>query len=329
MNIKKTVALLTLVFFLIACLFGCAKTSDIGAEGKNVAIITKGSDSDFWDDMKSGALAAANEFNINVTVEGPESEEDCDTQNEMIENAVSRNVDVIILSAIDYEKNAPSVQNAIDNGIKVITVDSDVNVKGKELFIGTDNISAGEKAAKQAVELCKGQKSINIGIVNYSENTENGKQRLKGFTDYIGKIENAKIVDTVNIESNTQNATAGAKKLLEKHKDINVLIGFNEWSTLGAGYAINELNLKDKVYCIGFDSNISCIDMLENGDIDILIVQNPFSMGYLSVSKAFEILSGKKQSDRTVETDTYVVNRKNMFSPDIQKILFRFNEGSN
>ena len=117
--------------------------------------------------------------------------------------------------------------------------------------------------------------------------------------------------------------------MLEKHKDINVLVGFNEWSTLGAGYAINELNLKDKVFCIGFDSNISCIDMLENGDIDILIVQNPFSMGYLSVSKAFEILTGKKQGDKTVETDTYVVNRKNMFSPDIQKILFRFNEGSN
>ena len=148
MNTKKTVALLTLVSILIACLFGCAETSDIGAEDKNIAIITKGSDSDFWDDMKSGALAAANEFNINVTVEGPESEEDYDTQNGMIENAVSRKVDVIILSAIDYEKNAPSVQNAIDSGVKVITVDSDVNVKGKELFIGTDNISAGEKAAK-------------------------------------------------------------------------------------------------------------------------------------------------------------------------------------
>ena len=329
MNIKKATALLTLTFFLIAVLFGCAKSADFDNKNNNIAIITKGSDSNFWNDMKNGAMSAANEYNVNITFEGPENEEDYKAQNKMIENAISSNAGVIILSAIDFEKNAAATQKAIDSGIKVITVDSDVNVKGKELFIGTDNISAGEKAAKQAVELCKGQKSINIGIVNYSENTENGKQRLKGFTDYIGKIENAKIVDTVNIESNTQNATAGAKKLLEKHKDINVLVGFNEWSTLGAGYAINELNLKDKVFCIGFDSNISCIDMLENGDIDILIVQNPFSMGYLSVSKAFEILTGKKQSDKTVETDTYVVNRKNMFSPDIQKILFRFNEGSN
>ena len=329
MNIKKLIALLTLALFLVSCSVGCTRASNISTKSKNVAIITKGSDSDFWNDMKSGALSAANEFNINVTVEGPENEEDYNTQNEMIENAISRKAGAIILSAIDYEKNAASVQKAIDSGIKVITVDSDVDVKGKELFIGTDNKAAGEKAAKQAVEFCENQEFINIGIVNYGENTENGKGRLKGFTDYIDKIDNAKIVDTVNIESNTQSATAGAKKLLENNKDINVLIGFNEWSTLGAGYAIKELGLKDKVYCIGFDSNVNCVNMLESGEIDTLIVQNPFSMGYLSVSKAYEILSGEKPKDEVIETDTYVVNRKNMFSPDIQKILFSFNESSN
>lgn len=329
MNIKKSIALFALALFLVACLFGCTKTSSINNKSKDVVIITKGSDSDFWNDMKSGALSAANEFNINVTVEGPENEEDYNTQNEMIENAISRKAGVIILSVIDYEKNADSVQKAIGSGIKVITVDSDVDVKGKELFIGTDNKAAGEKAAKQAVEFCKNQKSINIGIVNYGENTENGKGRLQGFTDYIDKIDNAKIVDTVNIESNTQSATAGAKKLIENNKNINVLIGFNEWSTLGAGYAIKELGLKNEVYCIGFDSNVNCVNMLEDGEIDTLIVQNPFSMGYLSVSKASEILSGEKPKDEVIETDTYVVNRKNMFSPDIQKILFSFNESSN
>ena len=329
MNIKKLTALLTLAVFIIACLFGCTKAGTQITKSKDVAIITKGSDSDFWSDLKSGALSAANEYNINLTFDGPENEEDYKAQNKMIENAVSKKVGVIVLSAIDYEKNAPSIQKAIDKGIKVITVDSDVDAKGKELFIGTDNVSAGKKAAMQAVELCKGQKSINIGIVNYGKNTENGKNRLKGFTDYIDKIENAKIVDTVNVESNTKNATLGAKKLLEKNKDINVLIGFNEWSTLGVGYAIKELGLKDSVYGIGFDSNVNCVDMLESGEIDTLVVQNPFSMGYLSVSKASEILSGKKQKDSTVETDTYIVKRDNMFSPSIQKILFSFNEEEN
>lgn len=63
----------------------------------------------------------------------------------MIENAVYRNVGAIILSAIDFEKNAPAVRKAAEKGIKIITVDSDVDVAEKELYIATDNYSAGQK----------------------------------------------------------------------------------------------------------------------------------------------------------------------------------------
>lgn len=328
MNIKKTLVAFAVVLSLVFCFVGCTG-ANLSSKSKTVAVITKGSDSDFWNDVKNGAFSAATEYNIDITFEGPDSEEDYESQNKMIENAVSKNVGAIVLSAIDYEKNAPAVQKAIDKGIKVITVDSDVDADGKELFIGTDNVSAGKKAAEQAIELCKNKKSVNIGIVNYGENTENGKQRLKGFTDYIEKVKNAKVVASVNVESNAESATLGAKQLIEENKGINVLIGFNEWSTLGVGCAIKDLNLKDEVFGIGFDSNVNCVGMLETGEIDTLIVQNPFSMGYLSVSKAAELLLGNAKTDGVIETDTYVVNRKNMFSPDVQKILFSFNNENN
>lgn len=328
MNIKKTLVAFAVVLSLVFCFAGCTG-GNLSSKSKTVAVITKGSDSDFWNDVKNGAFSAATEYNIDITFEGPDSEEDYESQNKMIENAVSKNVGAIVLSAIDYEKNAPAVQKAIDKGIKVITVDSDVDADGKELFIGTDNVSAGKKAAEQAIELCKNKKAVNIGIVNYGENTENGKQRLKGFTDYIDKVRNAKVVASVNVESNAESATLGAKQLIEENKGINVLIGFNEWSTLGVGCAIKELNLKDEVFGIGFDSNVNCVGMLETGEIDTLIVQNPFSMGYLSVSKAAELLLGNAKTDGVIETDTYVVNRKNMFSPDVQKILFSFNNENN
>lgn len=328
MNIKKTLVAFAVVLSLVFCFAGCTG-GNLSSKSKTVAVITKGSDSDFWNDVKNGAFSAATEYNIDITFEGPDSEEDYESQNKMIENAVSKNVGAIVLSAIDYEKNAPAVQKAIDKGIKVITVDSDVDADGKELFIGTDNVSAGKKAAEQAIELCKNKKSVNIGIVNYGENTENGKQRLKGFTDYIEKVKNAKVVASVNVESNAESATLGAKQLIEENKGINVLIGFNEWSTLGVGCAIKDLNLKDEVFGIGFDSNVNCVGMLETGEIDTLIVQNPFSMGYLSVSKAAELLLDNAKTDGVIETDTYVVNRKNMFSPDVQKILFSFNNENN
>ena len=220
---------------------GCAGGSNLQPKNSDVAVIIKGSDSDFWNEVKSGAFSAATEYNIDITFEGPDNEEDYESQNKMIEKAVSKNVGAIVLSAIDYEKNASSVQKAIDKGIKVITVDSDVNVSGKELFIGTDNVSAGKKAAKRAVTLCENQKSVNIGIVNYGENTENGQQRLKGFKDYISKVEKmfegtkVKKVNTMNLEGKSKRRglvvgkTAKSKKaivwLTEDSKDIEIFAG--------------------------------------------------------------------------------------------------------
>ena len=169
-----------MIAVLLLCgLSGCKDGQGFDSDTPSVAIIIKGSESDFWNDVKKGALSAATEFNIDITFEGPDNEEDYETQNRMIENAVSRNVGAIILSAIDYEKNAPAVRKAAEKGIKIITVDSDVDVADKELFIATDNYSAGLKTAQVAQKLCGEQESINIGIVNYGENTENGSRAFR------------------------------------------------------------------------------------------------------------------------------------------------------
>ena len=89
--------------------------------------------------------------------------------------------------------------------------------------------------------------------------------------------------------------------------------------------AIKELGLKEHVCAIGFDNNTECVGMLETGELDTLIVQNPFSMGYLAVMNAANILSGKK-TESVIKTDVYVVDRSNMFSADVQKILFGFDK---
>ncbi len=322
MNIKKIFISLFVLCFAIVCFIGCTHTTTQSAHGK-VAVITKGSDSDFWSDLKSGAVTAATEYNLELTVEGPDNESDCEAQNKLIRNAISRKVDVIVLSAIDYNNTAPAVQEAVDNGIKVIMIDSNVNVKNTQSFIGTNNIQAGKRAGEAVEKLCKDKGKIYIGVVSSGENTENNNERQQGFADYIGTLENAEIVKTVYVSSDQDNATAEAKKLLTEHPEINAVIGFNEWATLGVGMAISELDLADNVCGVGFDSNIKCVGMLETGEIDTLIVQNPFAIGYLAVSNAATLMSGKS-IEPSIETSVYVVDRSNMFNKDVQKVLFSF-----
>ena len=64
--------------------------------------------------------------------------------------------------------------------------------------------------------------------------------------------------------------------------------------------------------------------MLETGEMDALIVQNPFAMGYFGVEKAAALISGKNIHSGDIYTDVTTVTKENLFDDDIQKILFRF-----
>ena len=319
MNPKKIVSLV-LAFSMTVCLCACSKTDS----KEYIAVIAKAVNSEFWHNVNNGVLSAATEYNVTVTFEGPENEENYYAQNSLIENAVKNGADAIVLSAIDYNNSVATVNAAVREGVKVIAIDSDVNSDAVSLFIGTDNIAAGKEAGKAAVDGFSADSEIIIGLVNYNANTDNGNQREKGFREYIGTVSNARIAASVTAESNEKSATAAAEKLLKQNPRINVIVGFNEWMTLGVGNAVKNLGLSKKVRSVGFDSNLISVGMLETGEMDALIVQNPFAIGYLGIEKAAALISGESLPSREIYTDVTTVTKENIFDNDIQKILFRF-----
>ena len=178
MNPKKIVSLV-LAFSMTVCLCACSKTDS----KEYIAVIAKAVNSDFWHNVNNGVLSAATEYNVTVTFEGPENEENYYAQNSLIENAVKNGADAIVLSAIDYNNSVATVNAAVREGVKVIAIDSDVNSDAVSLFIGTDNIAAGKEAGKAAVDGFSADSEIIIGLVNYNANTDNGNQREKGFRE--------------------------------------------------------------------------------------------------------------------------------------------------
>lgn len=290
---------------------------------KDVAVIVKSQSSEFWKSVEKGVNAAATEYNVSVTFEGPENEEDYMSQNKMIESAINRNVDSIIISAIDYNRCADAISKAAQKGIKIIAMDSTVSSPAVSMFVGTDNFSAGKTAGQACVDSFSKNEKISIGIVNYNKDTENGQRREEGFREYISQIENAEIVGVVNVDSTAESATVGALKLLNENPQINALVGFNEFMTLGIGNAIKQKGLSDRVMAVGFDANVNSVEMLETGEMDALVVQNPFAMGYLGIQNAVSLINGKVK-ETTVYTPISLITKENMFDEENQKLLFKF-----
>ena len=322
---KRATGLFITMFFAVNVFTACGiNDKELGADGSkiNVAVIAKSTTSEYWKTTFAGANAASAEYNLEVTFEGPENEEDYETQNNMIRSAVENGANAIVFSAVDYNANAEAINEAVGAGVKVVVIDSDVNSNLVSCRISTDNYKAGQMVGEAV--LTGNEEALKVGIVNFDKNSENGQQREKGFRDKVAGKERVTIVSSINVNSTTEEAKAGTIRMLQENPEINIIVTFNEWTSLGVGYAVQELGLADEARVVAFDSNVISVGMLETGEVDALIVQNPYAMGYLGVEYAWMLTNGEKLKETDIDTTTTLITRENMYDPDNQKVLFPF-----
>lgn len=320
----RTNKLAAALMALLLCAALCACAADTGYSGQHtVTLVAKSTETEFWLSVFAGAQAAASEYNMDLTIIGPETEEDYETQNMMVTQAVQAGAEAIVFSAIDFENNASAIDDAAGHGARIVAIDSSVDSEMVSTYIGTDNYAAGEMAARAVLDRVEGP--LRVGIVNYDESSANGQERERGTTDVLAGCGRAEIVAVINTLAEASRAMEDTVNMLLKSPEINVLIAFNEPTSVGAARAVEQLGLHDLVFLVGFDSNVETVDGLQEGSVDALIVQNPYAMGYLGVESAYKLLSGKEASiERVVDTSTQVVDRENLFTMDSQKALFTF-----
>ena len=309
---------------LALALGGCAAAAPTGARHR-VAIVAKSTRTEFWLSVFAGAQAAAAEYNVELDISGPETEEDYETQNRMVAEAVDAGAEALVFSAIDYENNAAAIDAAAAAGVRIVAIDSNVDSAAVQTYIGTDNYAAGQMAAQAALDAVDGE--LTVGIVNYDISSANGQERERGARDLFEESGRAQVAARINTLAEAGRAQADTEELLRAHPDINVLLAFNEPTSVGAAAAVAAQELSDTVFLVGFDSNLATVEGLQNGSVDALIVQNPYAMGYLGVESAYRLLSGQGGSlAPTVDTATSIVDLENLFTMDSQKALFAFEQ---
>ncbi len=312
------------VLAALVCL--CACSADGTSSTRHaVALVAKSTETEFWLSVFAGARAAATEYNLDLSIMGPETEEDYETQNRMVSEAAQTGAEAIVFSAIDYENNATAIDDAARSGVKIVAIDSSVDSQAVSTYIGTDNYAAGQMAAQAALDRVDGP--LRVGIVNYDISSANGQERERGALDVFEQSGRSQVTAVINTLAQADYARRDTAALLKEHPQINVLLAFNEPTSVGAAQAVEELGLSEDVFLVGFDSNVSTVDGLQEGSVDALVVQNPYAMGYLGVESAYKLLSGQGGDLKpTVDTSTQVVDRENLFTMDSQKALFAFEQ---
>lgn len=316
----KRSRLLAAAFLLCLTLCACAAAQKPQTPYRMV-LITKSTTTQFWASVIAGAGAAKAEYNVDLSVVGPDTEEDYECQNRYIRQAVSDGADAIIFSAVSYSENAAAIDEAAAAGVRIVVIDSDVDSKQVSARIGTDNLEAGRMAASAALDTSAPE--LYVGVVNFDRTSRNGQEREMGLRDAFREDARVSEIRTLHVQTSPEAAREGAKRLLAEYPETNVLIGLNEPLSVGVGMAAEELGLSGAVRVIGFDANVTCVELLRSGDMSALVVQNPYAMGYLGVETAWKLLEGKP-FDALIDTSTAIVTRDNMFTAEGQQALFSF-----
>jgi ribose transport system substrate-binding protein len=104
--------------------------------------------------------------------------------------------------------------------------------------------------------------------------------------------------------------------LLTRLRDqgIDGVFAPNESSTNGVLNVLRNQGMRRKVHVMGFDSSEPLLQALEEGDLDGLIVQDPYRMGYLGVWTLVHHLEGYDVTadGRRQSTGEYLLTKQNL-----------------
>lgn len=315
MKRKQWIALL-LVAALCAPFTGCLLRS-----GPNrlftIDLIVKGTDAAFWKSVDDGAQEAAGSCGAVVQMYGPETEKYYMDQIGVVEDSIARRPDAIVLAAADYTLLARPVQRAVDAGIPVVMVDSDVNNQNTVAYVGTDNDQLGKRLAE---ELCKQVSGGEVGIVSFVQDSYPAVQRESGFRSAMESNEKFTLLDTVYCESDADRAAELTAAMVKQNPQLSAVVALNAQSAEGAARALSELGSPVPVFAI--DCTPVEAMYMEEGIVSVALLQNPYQMGYYSVEAACKYLRG--ETVQNVSTGIYAVDADTMFDDLYQQLIFPF-----
>jgi len=322
---KRTIGAVVGLAAAALVLAGCASDGggSAAADGEKpyVALISKGFQHQFWQAVKAGAEQAAEEFDVEITFEGPDTEADVDQQIQMLQTALDKSPAAIGFAALDSQAAGPLLQQAKDQSIPVIAFDSGVDSDIPLTTAATDNLAAAAEAAEHMAEAIGHEGKV--ALVVHDQTSVTGQQRRDGFVDYMEENEpNIEIVDIQYGGGDQAKSADLAKAIIAANPDLKGIYGSNEGSAIGVVQAVKELGIDPtQLVVVGFDSGKAQMDAIRDGLMLGAITQNPVGIGYETVKAAVEAIDGK-ELPKTIDTGFYWYDVSNIDDDEIQAVLY-------
>ncbi len=206
-------------------------------------------------------------------------------QIDILNELYSDGVKGILITPINSEMVEEKIAELTENGIKVVTVNSDTACDNRLAFVGCDFTKSGRVMA-EILNLLQDEKKINVSILTSDKKNLAVMRRTQGLIKSLQKMGNKVfVIEKYDNDEDDELAYIATKKIILKNKSDYICV-------MGAGVsgALKAVTETDgscpKI--LSYDMTPDAKKGMKNGDIVAVITQDPYRQGSLGVQILFD-----------------------------------------
>ena len=246
----------------------------------------------YWQAAAAGARAAALQLGVKYEFVGPDTY-DPKAQQEDFHRILAQKPTGILVSAADPDLMKPEIDRAIQQGVPVITIDSDSPASQRLFFIGTNNYQAGMLGARVVAAKLQGKGTV---VVYTMPGQVNLRERLSGYREVLAGYPGIKIVEIIDIKGDPRIAFDKTKELIAKGKQMpEAFVCLEAMSGEEVAEVLSRNNIQGRVV-VAMDTDQGTLEWIQKDLIAATIAQKPYTMAFVGLKMLDDLFHHKLPS---------------------------------
>ncbi|CAN7789136.1 substrate-binding domain-containing protein [Caballeronia sp. LjRoot34] len=207
-----------------------------------------------------------------------------------VEALMAQGIKVLMISPLTSQALTPVVKEAMDHGIKVVTLDRRVNTP-VTVHVGPEDLPIGRLAGEYIAKQLNGQgQIIEIGG---TAGASVAIDRDKGFREAIAKYPGLKVIAFQNCDFLREPAMKFMEDQIQRFKpgEIKAVYAHNDEMALGAVQALQAAGRLDGVAVVGIDGQNNAIQAVADGKMSATFIY-PF-VAPEGIQTAYKVAKGE------------------------------------
>ena len=261
-----------------------------GAARPVIAMMPKAKGDPYFVSCRIGAEEAARELGVELIWDGPTGL-DAARQSEMVENWITRGVDVIAVAVENRAAISTSLRKARERGIHVITWDADAEPDARSFFVNQATAEGiGTSLTDEAARLLDGKGDFAVitgalSAANQNEWIAFIKKRLAE------RHPNLKLATIRPSDDDRDKAFAETQTILRAFPTVKLVMAISAPAVPGAGEAVRQAGRKD-VRVIGLSLPNMNKPYVHDGTVQTVMLWNTADLGYLTIQTGVQLVKG-------------------------------------